>query len=74
LETIKSSSRKRQLVYWRNAMMYQLREKGFVLEDIGKALNRSSHSSVINAIKNVKNAKDGFNPEQLEIYKIIKSN
>ena len=55
-------------------MMYQLREKGFVLEDIGKALNRSSHSSVINAIKNVKNAKDGFNPEQLEIYKIIKSN
>jgi hypothetical protein len=66
IEQLTSKNRVRDLVYWRQAIMYQLREKGYKLEEIGEAMKRD-HATVIHGIKKVENALNGFNRELFKI-------
>lgn len=61
-------NRQRDLVYWRNAIMYNLRKKRYTFQEIADTFERD-HASVIHACNRVKESIDGFNNEQFKIYK-----
>jgi hypothetical protein len=72
IEDIRSSNRRRELVYWRHSVAYRLREQGYSYEKIGKYINRD-HASVIFSVGKVEAALEGYNSQLLAIFRLTES-
>jgi len=72
-EEITSAKRVRGMVYWRNAIMYHLRDNGYTFQSIGRAFGNRNHATVIHSLKTVETALEGFNKQQLKIYNVSKT-